>query len=128
MQIKLIIAALCASLLLSACGASANGGAVGAVENYVNALAAKDKTTLIANSCANWEDAALLELDSFAIVDVSVADLSCKQSGADGDLALVDCAGRFDMSYNGEPQSLDLSNRTYEVVNQSGDWLVCGVR
>lgn len=127
MKIKTIVSALIASLLLSACGASANG-ATAAVENYINALAAKDKTTLVSVSCADWEDAALLELDSFALVDVTVADLSCKESGKDGETTLVDCGGRFDMSYNGEAQSLDLSTRTYDVVNQNNDWLVCGVR
>lgn len=115
-------------ILLSACGASSSGGATTAVEGYITALASKDQAALISNSCADWEDDALLELDSFALVEVTVEDMSCTESGTDGDKTLVDCQGKFQMSYGGEPQELDLSARTYEVIEQSGDWLVCGVR
>jgi hypothetical protein len=125
---KPTILMLALSILLSACGASASGGAAPAVEGYITALAAKDQAALISNSCADWEDDALLELDSFALVEVAVDGMSCAESGMDGNKTLVDCQGRFLMSYGGEPQELDLSTRTYEVVEQNGDWLVCGVR
>lgn len=119
---------LALSILLSACGASASGGATTAVEGYITALAAKDQAALISNSCADWEDDALIELDSFALVEVTVDGMSCAESGADGDKTLVDCTGMLNMSYNGEPQSLDLADRIYEVIEQDGNWLVCGVR
>lgn len=125
---KLTILMLAVSILLSACGASASGGAAPGVEGYITALAAKDEAALISHSCADWEDDALLELDSFALVEVTVDGMSCAESGTDGDKTLVDCQGRFQMSYGGEPQELDLSARTYEVIEQGGDWLVCGVR
>ena len=128
MRTQIIVSMLALSIILSACGASASGGAAPAVENYITALAAKDQATLISNSCADWEDDALIELDSFALVEVTVDGMSCTESGTDGDKTLVDCTGTMNMSYNGEPQSLDLSTRTYEVINQDGDWLVCGVR
>lgn len=128
MPSKLTILMLTLGILLSACGASSSGGATTAVEGYITALASKDQATLISNSCADWEDDALLELDSFALVEVTVEDMSCTESGTDGDKTLVDCQGKFQMSYGGEPQELDLSARTYEVIEQSGDWLVCGVR
>jgi hypothetical protein len=116
------------SIILSACGAGNTNGAAVAVEGYITALANKDEATLIPLSCADWEDDALIELDSFALVEVTVDGMSCTESGTDGDKTLVDCTGTMNMSYNGEPQSLDLSTRTYEVIEQSGDWLVCGVR
>ena len=128
MRTRIIVFMLALSIILSACGASASGGAAPAVENYITALAAKDQATLISNSCAEWEDDALIELDSFALVEVTVDGMSCTESGTDGDKTLVDCTGTMNMSYNGEPQSLDLSTRTYEVIDQDGDWLVCGVR
>lgn len=118
---------LALSIFLSACGASPSGAAT-AVEDYITALASKDQAALISNSCADWEDDALIELDSFALVEVTVDGMSCAESGTDGDVTLVDCQGTFQMSYGGEPQELDLSARTYEVIQQSGDWLVCGVR
>ena len=124
----IIVAMLGFSIILSACGAGNTNGAAVAVEGYITALAAKDEATLIPLSCADWEDDALIELDSFALVEVTVDGMSCTESGTDGDITLVDCTGTMNMSYNGEPQSLDLSTRTYEVIEQSGDWLVCGVR
>lgn len=128
MRTKLTILMLALSILLSACGASASSGAAPAVEGYITALASKDQAALISNSCADWEDDALIELDSFALVEVTVDGMSCTESGTDGDKTLVDCTGMLNMSYNGEPQSLDLADRTYEVIEQDGNWLVCGVR
>lgn len=127
MRTKFTILMLALSILLSACGADSNG-ATAAVEGYITALATKDQAALISNSCADWEDDALIELDSFALVEVTVDGLSCAEAGADGDKTLVDCTGMLNMSYNGEPQSLDLADRTYEVIEQDGNWLVCGVR
>lgn len=127
MRITLIILMLGLGILLSACG-GAGSGAVDAVEGYINALANKDEARLISLSCAAWESDAMLELDSFQLVEVTVEGLSCQLSGTDGNLTLVDCEGKFQLSYGGEPQELDLSTRTYEVIQQGGDWLVCGVR
>ncbi len=128
MHTKLTILMLALSILLSACGASASIGAAPAVEGYITALATKDQAALTSNSCADWEDDALIELDSFALVEVTVDGMSCAEAGSDGEVTLVDCTGMLNMSYNGEPQSLDLADRTYEVVEQDGNWLVCGVR
>ncbi len=127
MRIKLTLLMLTLSIILSACGADSSGAAP-AVEGYITALAAKDEAALISNSCADWEEDALIELDSFALVEVTVDGMSCQESGTDGEVTLVNCQGMLKMSYNGEPQDLDLSTRTYEVVNQNGDWLVCGAR
>jgi hypothetical protein len=126
-RIKSIILMLALSILLSACGSSASGAAT-AVEGYITALASKDQAALISNSCAAWEDDALIELDSFALVEVTIDGMSCAEAGTDGDKTLVDCQGKLLLSYGGEPQKLDLSARTYEVIEQDGNWLVCGVR
>ncbi len=125
----IILTMLGLSIILSSCGAvDSSNGALEAVERYVNALANKDETVLISLSCADWEEDARIELDSFQLVEVTVDGMSCQASGTDGDKTLVDCQGMLKMSYNGEPQELDLSTRTYQVVEQGGDWLVCGVR
>jgi len=75
-----------------------------------------------------WEDDALLELDSFQAVTTKLDGLACQQTGTDGDTSLVLCKGKIVATYNNEDQDLDLSVRTYQVVQQDGDWLVCGTR
>ncbi|NWF64725.1 MAG: hypothetical protein HXY38_10510 [Chloroflexi bacterium] len=128
MRTKLTILMLALSILPAACGSSASGGATTAVEGYITALATKDQAALISNSCADWEDDALIELDSFALVEVTIDGMSCAEAGTDGEVTLVNCTGMLNMSYNGEPQSLNLADRIYEVIEQDGNWLVCGVR
>ena len=54
--------------------------------------------------------------------------LPARKRGTDGDTALVNCTGKIIASYNNEDQELDLSVRTYQVVQEGGDWLVCGTR
>ena len=117
------------AILLSACGSSASSSpAVGAVEGYVNAIIANDADKLSALSCADWESDALIELDSLQAVTSTLEGFACQETGTDGDMTLVHCDGKMILSYNGENQELDLSTRTYQVVEQGGDWLVCGIR
>ena len=78
--------------------------------------------------CGDWETDAMIELDSFQAVTARLENLSCSQTGTDGDTALILCTGDIVASYNNEDQKLDLSTRTYQVIEQGGDWLVCGTR
>ena len=118
---------LTANLLLTAC-ASKIAAPVGAVEDYLNVLVEKDADRLPTLVCGDWEDEALIELDSFQAVTARLDNASCTQTGTDGDLALVNCTGNIIMSYGDEDQALDLSSRTYQVTQAGGDWLVCGTR
>ncbi|MGB8981428.1 MAG: hypothetical protein WCC12_06105 [Anaerolineales bacterium] len=115
------------ALSLTACGSNADAPAK-AVEDYLTALVAKDANRLSTLSCGEWEDNALLELDSFQAVSARLEGLACEQTGTDGDTALVLCTGNIVATYNNEDQDLDLSVRTYQVVQTGGEWLVCGVR
>lgn len=129
MQNKIFFLLITVSLILSACGAGDSAGANQTVESYITAIASKDEAGLISNSCAGYEDDALLLLDSLELVEVSLAEgMACQVIGSDGDATLVNCNATLQMSYNGEPQTLDFSNITYEVVNENGNWLVCGTR
>ena len=123
----LVILASLTCLLLSACG---GGGqpAVSTVEDFIKALVAKDANRLSALSCATWEQDALTDLDSFRGVDTRLEGLACAVSGKDGGTTLVSCQGKIIASYNNEDQTFDLSVRTYQVVLQGGDYLVCGYR
>jgi hypothetical protein len=116
------------NLLLSACASKSNDAPAKAVEDYLNALVAKDSDRLTTLSCGDWEDDALLELDSFQAVTTKLDGLACSQTGTDGDTALVLCKGKIIATYNNEDQELDLSTRTYQVVQEGGNWLVCGTR
>ena len=115
-------------LLLSACGNKAADPASKAVEDYLNALVNKDSTRLSALSCADWESNASLELDSLQAVKTRLDGLSCKTAGSDGTTSQVNCQGKILATYNGEDQALDLSVRTYQVVQQGGEFLVCGYK
>lgn len=118
---------LIANVLLIACSSNTDAPAK-AVENYLNALVAKDSDRLPTLVCGEWEEDALIELDSFQAVTASLENVSCTQTGTDGNTALVLCTGNIVASYNDEDQRLDLSVRTYQVTQESGDWLVCGTR
>lgn len=116
------------AIFLTACSSGSDDAPAKAVEDYLNALVAKDADRLSTLSCGEWEDDALLELDSFQAVTARLEGLACEQTGADGDTALVLCKGNIVATYNNEDQELDLSVRAYQVVQEGGEWLVCGVR
>ena len=118
---------LTANLLLIACASNADAPAK-AVENYLNALVEKDADRLSTLVCGDWEEDALIELDSFQAVDARLEGAACTQTGSDGETTLVDCTGSIIASYNNEDQELDLSVRTYQVTQEGGDWLICGTR
>jgi len=115
-------------LTLTACGSQVTDPASKAVVDYLNALVAKDSTKLSALSCASWESSALLELDSLQAVKTRLDGVSCKTSGTTNGTSQVNCQGRILATYNGEDQTLDISARTYQVVQQGGDYLVCGYK
>jgi len=124
----ILILVIINNLFLSACAPKSNAAPAKAVEDYLNALVAKDSDRLTTLSCGDWEDDALLELDSFQAVTTKLDGLACSQTGTDGTTALVLCKGKIIATYNNEDQELDLSVRTYQVIQDGGDWLVCGTR
>ena len=124
---SLILLLVFTALILPACASDSNAP-VQAVEDYLNALVEKDANRLTTLSCGEWEEEALLELDSFQAVTARLEGLACEQTGTDGNTALVLCNGNIVATYNEEDQQLDLSVRTYQVVQEGGEWLVCGTR
>ena len=116
------------ALPISACSGQAADPASKAVEDYLNAMVAKDSTKLSALSCASWEPNALLELDSLQAVNVRLQGLSCKTSSTGSGTSDVNCQGSMVATYNGEDSPLNISARTYQVVQQGGNYLVCGYK
>ena len=127
MRKNLFILLIVLSAIVTACASNTDAPAK-AVENYLNALVNKEADRLPTLVCGEWEEDALIELDSFQAVTARLENVSCSQTGTDGDTSLILCNGSIVATYNGEDQQLDLANRTYQVVQQSGDWLVCGTR
>ena len=112
-------------LALSACAGGQDAPAQ-TVLLYQQALVDKNQEDLINYACADWESQALLELDSFVSVDTELVDATCQTISEDGDTALVTCDGSISASYNGEARDFPLSGRTFIVVNDGGDWRLCG--
>ena len=121
-----ILTIIIATLFLTACASANNSAPAKAVEDYLNTLVAKDADRLPTLVCGDWEEDALIELDSFQAVTARLDNVACTQTGTDSETTLVNCTGKIIASYNNEDQELDLSVRTYQVVQEGGDWLVCG--
>jgi predicted small secreted protein len=125
---KLVFALLALTLVLAACSSpsGAVSGAPKAVEDYLTALVGQDADKISTLSCADWEETALLELDSFQGVTARVDAPACAETGTEGDASLVTCTGKIIATYNNEDQELPLDSRVYKVVQEGGNWLVCG--
>ena len=110
-----------------AVGCSGGGGdAASVTKAYLQALVDKNENTISDLSCADWEAQAKLEVESMQSVKAELKDVSCKVSGTDGDKTLVSCQGSIQFTYTNESQQLDLSQRTYEMAKEGGEWRVCG--
>lgn len=117
-------------LLLAGCsaGGQSGSGAAGAIEAYNQALVAKDAERLSTLSCAEWEEDARTELESFGAVKTTLEDMRCQESGTEGDTTLVACTGKISADYNGEILEIDLADHTYQAKLEGGDWRMCGYR
>jgi hypothetical protein len=114
-------------VFLASCKSEKNG-AKNAIEAYILALSNKDSVQISNLSCADWEQNALLEVDSLTAVGSTVENLACVESAQEGDMTLVTCTGSLALDYNGEAQQIDLSNRTYIARQEDGEWRMCGYK
>lgn len=116
------------ALSLAACAGGGKDPAALAVESYLTALAGQDVDRLANLACKDWESQARMELDAFQGVKATVDGLACKQERIENGAALVTCEGKIVATYNNEQQDLPVSGRTYQVVEEGGEWRVCGYR
>jgi len=116
------------AIFFAACAGSDTNTAPQAIEAYLTALVNKDSDAVINAACADWEDKAKLEIDSFAAVTPVLDGLACTDSGADADGTLVTCVGVIKVTYNNEQQELPLEGRTYLAVEEGGEWRMCGYK
>jgi hypothetical protein len=111
-------------LALTACGQQ--DAPAQAVEAYLQTLVDKDADRLVTLSCAEWEEQAIMEVDSFEAVSAVLEDASCQTGGEEGDATLVTCTGTIVATYNDEQQELSLDRQVYRVVSEGGEWRMCG--
>ena len=115
-------------IVLSGCGSGGESNPAKTAENYILALAEKDKTQVIALSCKEWEESATLEVDALLSVDASITGLNCEITGEEETDTYVVCTGSLDLTYNDEIRAIDLSRRTYTLRKEDGQWRVCSYK
>jgi ABC-type glycerol-3-phosphate transport system substrate-binding protein len=118
-----------AAVLLAACGGGqSSASASDATYAYLEALANKDKDTVVSLTCKDWEEQAMLEVDALMSVGAQLNNVSCSQVGEEGADALVVCSGTLDLTYNDEVRAIELDKRTYTMTMEDGQWRVCSYK
>ena len=128
--IQIVFMTLTTFALLACSGGAAGGGAVGSasqvVQDYLQARVQSDLDKMISLSCSDWEAQARVEATSFKSMKASLDGVACQVSGTSGPYALVSCQGKIVTSYNGESRDWSLSQHPFRVVQDHGEWLMCG--
>ncbi len=123
---RLILLIIVTTLSLTACSASGQSGAVGAVQSYYQAIIAQNADQLKNVTCPTFQDTAQTELDSFQGVKTELQGFSCQEAGKEGSSTLVKCAGKIVATYGSEKMDFPLDTRMHKVQNVNGSWKVCG--
>ncbi len=110
---------------LAGCASSQNS-APAAVQGYLQAIIDRDETALVNRSCSKWEADARTEFNSFTAVKLTLDNVSCQEIGISGGVTLVSCQGSIVASYGAEDLILELNDRVFQVVQEAGEWRVCG--
>jgi len=118
----------CIGFFLAGCASQEGLGPVSGIESYLKALANKDSAQLVNASCADWEEDALQELRTFDAVNVTLENLDCQEAGQDVNTGLVVCEGKIVANYGNEVLEINLKERTYQAVQEGGEWRMCGYR
>lgn len=106
---------------------TSESGAVQIVERHLTLLVNKDEMGFAQTLCPAYEGDGMREFRSFGAVEASLNNVSCAEDGTNGDVVLVLCTGTIDLVYQGEDtRGLDLSRVPYRVINDDGEWKVCG--
>jgi hypothetical protein len=117
---------LIVAFLTGCSGAGSSDPAAMSVERYLQGLVGRDLNQMISNACTAWEEQARQEYDSFAAVKLELNDLSCKSTGEEQAYTLVACTGSIIANYGNEDLQIDVADQTFQVIQEGGDWRVCG--
>ncbi len=127
-MLRYILLLVLLAFMIVTCQKTKGNDASSVVGNYFKALVAKDANQAVNLSCAAWEGQAQLDADTFAINPATAQDIQCTVDGKEGDATLVNCTGKLVLDYNGEKQEINLADRTYRVVQEGGEWRMCGYK
>ena len=120
---RLGVLLLVGGLLLAAC---AQSDPAATVEAYLQAKAASDLDRMLRLSCAAWEGQAQIEATSFESMNATLDGMACRAGEAVDGATRVDCEGQITTVYNGETREWDLGAFPYRLVQEGGEWKMCG--
>ena len=123
---SIVFIALCAVTLLSCSSGGVAGSASQAVQAYLQARVQSDLDKMINLSCSDWESQARVEATSFKSMKANLDGVACQDSGTAGQYTLVSCKGKIVTSYNGESREWSLSEHPFRVIQDRGEWRMCG--
>jgi hypothetical protein len=101
-------------------------GAASAIQKYLQARAASDVDQMSLLSCPAWEAQARVEAASFKSMNAKLDGVTCQVSGSDGSSTLVTCQGHIVTTYQGEARQWTVGDHPFKVVQQDGQWQMCG--
>jgi hypothetical protein len=122
----LFLAACAMALVACGGGGTASGSASQTVQSYLQARVQGELDKMINLSCAEWEAQARVEATSFKSMKATLDGVSCKDTGTDGKFTLVSCQGKIVTSYNGESREWSVAEHQFKVVQDRGEWRMCG--
>ncbi len=118
-----LILVILAGVLVACGGANTNSTDVQSrvVLSYLEARIAGDEEALKKTMCAAQEGDAVRIAQSFKSVEAKLQDVACTYESAG---SKVSCTGAIVVTYQGENR--DLAPGAYTVVEEDGEWKVCG--
>ena len=114
----------------AACSGTTNEQPGAVVEKYFQAIVDGDEDEVATLSCADWETSARADVAAFYGVKARLENVACQptQTGEStgADSVVIECSGAIIATYNNEDATFELTGKLFNVVNQGGEWLVCG--
>jgi ribosomal protein S27E len=117
---KILLIVIPLVLVLVACGNASHPSAE-VVIKYLQAKVDSDVETIKTTLCSAKESEAPKEAASFASVEAKLDNVQCTFDEA---TSTVSCTGNIVATYNGESRNLSLPK--FSMVQEDGEWRVCG--
>lgn len=128
MMLRKVALFILIAFTMAACTPSVEG-AGSSVEKYFEAIASGDEDRIATISCPEWESNARADVAAFIGVKARLEGVSCAPvpgSDSSSTEVVVECSGAIVATYNNEDTSFELKGKQLKVVQQGGEWLICG--